>query len=61
MNNRAIDRHESSITDVMDLCDKGVKFSASVSLVAEAAGLTTERLTQLVRTWCAVGGFEVPQ
>lgn len=61
MSNRAIDRHEDQIVNVLELTDGGWSYEDACGEVARASGLTIERLSHLVNVWCAVGGFEVPQ
>ena len=64
--NRAIDRHEPAILDVLDhvehdgLTYEAALFTAAESWTTATAPLTPARLDSLVRVWCAIGGVEVP-
>ena len=62
MSNRAIDRHEDSICRVLDLLDddEDLSYREALTIVADADGLTVERLDQLVYMWCAIAQIEVP-
>ncbi len=58
---RAIDRHEDAIVAVLDAVDyDGMSYWRALKQVANANGLRSARLDQLVRTWCAIAGIEVP-
>jgi hypothetical protein len=58
--NRAIDRHEDQIVEVLDLVDEGETYNAAINAVSATSGLNPDRLDSLVRTWCAVAGIKVP-
>jgi hypothetical protein len=65
--NRAIDRHEDAICDVLLLCATLLElggweapYASVVDCIAREYNLTPERLDQLVRCWCAVAGIAVP-
>jgi len=63
---RPIDVYEDAICGVLDLCFYGndlsdeVSYEVSLATIAPEHSLSTERLDQLVRTWCAIGGVAVP-
>ena len=58
---RPIDIHELSICAVLDsMFYAETAYEIALIEVAERDGLTTERLDQLVRTWCAIAGIPAP-
>ena len=58
MSNRAIDRHEEAICEVLARMDwEDETFEQALDFVAPVWSLSRERLESLVRTWCAIGGF----
>lgn len=61
MSNRAIDRHEDAICEVLDRIEYEDECLEEAALVvAEENGMSQERMMHLVRVWCAVAGIEVP-
>lgn len=61
MSGRAIDRHEDEIVAVLDRVEyDDMSYWRALKQVADANGLRSARLDQLVRTWCAIAGIEVP-
>lgn len=61
MSGRAIDRHEDQIVAVLNAVDyDDMSYWRALKQVANANGLRSGRLHQLIRTWCAIAGIEVP-
>lgn len=54
-------RHEGAVLELLELLDNDTAPDVAYAVTATAHGMTTERLQQITRMWCAIAGVPAPE